>query len=476
MPSQKYKSLFNDTLIFAIGNFGSKIISFFLVPIYTNVLSTSQYGTADLVMTCATLLVPVFSLVIQDSVLRFGLSGEHENGSVLKCASVVFIVGSIVSLLTLPLLNYYESVSEWKYYLIAITITTMASNIMFAYAKTKGKNKLFALCSIVQTLVLALTNILLLVVFNFGVSGFLTANIAAQFISVLLLFLFTGAAFDFTCSNIDKKLLRSMIAFSTPLIANNLSWWVLNSSDRMMVEYFIDSSSLGLYSAASKIPALLSIITSIFSQAWSISAIREYYHERDNKFYSNIFSVFATAMFFGGVIIVSIVKPFMSIYVGENFYSSWSLVPLLLFGTVYYAFSAFFGSIYGALKKNIRVASTTAFAAIINICINLVFLRTLGVVAAAMSTAISYFLIGIYRMFDSQCFFKFKIDYLKFFVNTCILVFQTIMVSLDKLIYIVSLFSLALLVIVNWAELKSMAVFAKTLINKSNNRDREGSA
>ena len=469
MPNQKYKSLFNDTIIFAIGNFGSKIISFFLVPIYTNVLSTLQYGTADLVMTCATLLVPVFSLVIQDSVLRFGLSDEYENGNVLKCASVVFIIGTVTSLLTLPLLNYYRSISEWKYYLITITITTMASNILFAYAKTIGKNLLFALCSIVQTLVLAITNILLLVVFKLGVRGFLVANIAAQFVSVLLLLIFTGAVSDLLRSKTEKKLLRSMVAFSTPLIANNLSWWVLNSSDRVMVEYYIDASSLGLYGAASKIPALLSIITAIFSQAWSISAIREYDHERDNKFYSNIFSVFATAMFFGGVFIISVVKPFMSLYVGKSFYPSWNMVPLLLFGSVYYAFSAFFGSIYGALKKNFRVALTTAFAAIINIGINLILLRSIGVVAAAISTAISYFLIGIYRMIDSQIFFRFKIDYLKFSVNTCILLFQTIMVSLDKYIYVVSLFAFLVLVVINWTELKKVVGFAKVLMNKSTN-------
>ena len=69
----KYKTLFKDSLIFAIGNIGSKMIVFFLVPFYTYYLTPDEYGVSDLVFTISQLTIPFFSLVIFDAVIRFGL-------------------------------------------------------------------------------------------------------------------------------------------------------------------------------------------------------------------------------------------------------------------------------------------------------------------------------------------------------------------------------------------------------------------
>lgn len=62
--NNKYNKLVKDTLIFALGSIGSKFILFFLVPLYTNCLTTEQYGIADLVFTIAQIFIPIISLVI----------------------------------------------------------------------------------------------------------------------------------------------------------------------------------------------------------------------------------------------------------------------------------------------------------------------------------------------------------------------------------------------------------------------------
>ena len=147
-----------------------------------------------------------------------------------------------------------------------------------------------------------------------------------------------------------------MIKYSAPLIANNLSWWILSSSDKVMIEFFI-KDDLGLYTAASKIPALLSIVTTIFASAWTISSIKEYDDdgEKDKSFYSNVFKFFSLLMFSVALAILLVLKPFMSIYVGKEFFESWVFVPFLILGTVFYSFGSFFGAIFGALKRMYRV-------------------------------------------------------------------------------------------------------------------------
>ena len=72
----KYTILLKDTFIFALGSFGSKIILFFMVPLYTNYMTTEEYGIADLVFTVAQFLTPIMSIVIHDAVIRYGLSKE----------------------------------------------------------------------------------------------------------------------------------------------------------------------------------------------------------------------------------------------------------------------------------------------------------------------------------------------------------------------------------------------------------------
>ena len=456
----KYKSLASNTIIFAIGNLGSRLITFFLVPFYTNVLTTAEYGIADLVTTCANIIVPIFSLVIQDAVLRFGLSKEYDQKSVFKNAIIILCIGAIASLCIVPALDYYEPLKEWKIYLYVTALSIMASNILFSYARAKEMNMLYAVGGMVNTLVLATTNVLFLAVFHIGVKGYLLANIIGQIVAVILLFVFTKAYKDILTSKYDKLLMREMIVFSAPLIINNLSWWILNSSDRLMVEHFCSAADLGLYTAASKIPALLSIITTIFSQAWTVSAIKDYDSEKDKKFYESIYRLLSFVMFLGCSALILIIKPFMHVYVGTDFFESWRMVPFLLVGAVFFSFSSFFGAIYGALKKNFKVALTTFVAAIINVLINFWLLPEIGVVAAAISTAIGYLVIGIYRMLDSQKMFRFSIDYLRFAINSIIIVLQTAFVFFDFNIYVVSVCAILLILIVNRKDIKE---FIKTI-------------
>lgn len=452
----KYGNLIFNTFIFALGSIGSKMISFFLVPLYTNVLSTSEYGTADLIMSCANITVPIAGLVIQDAVLRFGLSKKKQIGSVLKNAFFVFLGGSIFITIFTPLISMYAPLSNWGMYLTVISITNMANTIMFTYAKAKEKNVLYATMSIVHTLVLVALNILLLVVWKTGVKGYLIANIAGNVIPTIILFLATGAYKEVIEAPFDKNLFVDMLKYSIPLVANNLSWWILNSSDKVMIESALSASDLGIYTAASKIPGLLSIVTSIFSQAWTVSSIKEYDSDKDKAFYATVFKYFSIVMFFGATFVILILKPFMQVYVGTDFKDAWIYVPTLLLGAVFFSFGSFFGAIYGALRKNSAVAFTTILAAVINIVVNLIFIPIIGVAAAAISTAVSYVVMGLFRMLHSRKYYKFEINFVQFSINAFLITAEIILIMFGQNIYIVATVMLLLLTVVNFRDLSGI--------------------
>lgn len=470
--NSKYKSLLSNTVIFAIGSFGSKIISFFLVPLYTNILSREQYGTADLVMTWANIIVPVASLVIQDSVLRFGLSKDYNRDSVIKNGLIVFFAGTLFCLLCTPVLQLYPAISSWGVYLFVISSCQILHSIMFSYTKAKELNKLYAIASIVNTLVLTITNIILLIFFHLGVEGYLIANVTANIIPSLFLVIVTGAAKDAIKAKYDRKLMKDMIRYSIPLIANNLSWWILNSSDKVMIEHYLSASELGLYTAASKIPAFLSILTSIFSQAWTVSSIKEYDTDRDRTFYSNVFRSFSLMMFLGTVGIIFVLKPFMRFYVGKSFFDSWELVPMLLLGTTFFSFGSFFGAIFGALKRNVSVTITTLVAALVNIIINFMLIPMIGVIAASISTAISYIVIGNARLFMSRKYYKFNINFLNYFINSAVVILLTVCILIGMNIYLCSFASTVLLIVINYKDLSDLLKWIKHYSVKRFHRGR----
>lgn len=463
----KYKRLIGDTLIFAIGNLGSKIILFFMVPLYTSCLSTAEYGTADLVFTVAQLLVPFVSLVIFDAVLRFGLSKGADKQTVLKSSAVVVLFGGLVTIAITPLINFYAPLAEWKWYLCAYVILTMIGNVELNYLKLIDKNKAYALISILHTVILAGANILLLARWNWGISGYLTATLLGSVSTVVLAF-FAGRIIDaFKKGRIDRLLLKEMIKFSTPLILNNVSWWVIQSSDKIMIEAMVGAAALGLYTAATKIPSLINVIISIFSQAWGISSVREYESTNDNSFYSDVFVSYSVIGFGAAVCINAIVKPFMAVYVSEAFAESWKFVPLLLVSASFSAVASYFGSLYGALKKSTNNMMSTLCAAIVNIVINYFCILWIGAWGAIIGTVTAYCVLAFYRMIDVLRFIKFNPKWKTFLINCLIVLTQAILTSFDFHIVTVSLISIGLFVIVNRSTIlkivrTSLKIFRRT--------------
>lgn len=445
----KYKRLITDTFIFALGNLGSKVILFFMVPLYTNFMSKGEYGTADLVFTVAQLLVPFVSLVIFDAVLRYGLAKNADKKSVLKSSLVVVLIGSLVTVIVTPAFILYKPLSEWRWYLCIYVILTMLGNVELNYLKMIDKNNAYAIISVLHTLVLAVANVVLLANLHWGIRGYLIATILGSATTVVLSVFPGHIVSAMKEGRVDKILLKDMIKFSSPLILNNVSWWVIQSSDKIMIEAMVGPATLGLYTAATKIPSLINVIISIFSQAWGISSIREFESTNDKSFYSDVFVSFSVIGFGASVCINVIVKPFMSIYVSKAFAESWRFVPLLLVSASFSAVASYFGSLYGALKKSVNNMCSTLCAAVINIIVNYLCILWLGAWGAIIGTVIAYSILALYRMIDVLRFIKFDPHWKVFLLNSSIVITQAILVSLDFHIMIVSIISVVVFAFVN---------------------------
>ena len=125
----KYKNLIKDTLIFALGNIGSKMITFFLVPFYTNYLTKAEYGTADLVFTVSQMLIPFASLVIFDGVIRYGLFRKERPQDALLVGLLVWALGSIFLIICCPLIGLYKSIFKWRWFVVGYASANILASI-----------------------------------------------------------------------------------------------------------------------------------------------------------------------------------------------------------------------------------------------------------------------------------------------------------------------------------------------------------
>lgn len=458
---QKYKNLAKDTLVFSIGKFGSRLVLFFLVPLYTNYLTKDQYGTADLVFTISQLLTPLFSVVIFDSVIRFGLVKGIKKENVLYNAFLVLAVCVVLSVLSTPLFRFYRGVSDWRGYLPLLIVSATAMDIEMNYLKVIGKNLAYSFISIIQAVVLAGSNIICLVFLKMGVDGYLLSTSLSYFSGVLLAF-FVGRLYrEIRNASFDKKLLRQMMLFSAPLILNNISWWVIQSSDKLMLEMIISASALGLYTAATKIPSLINVVISIFQQAWGISSIKEIESTNDTSFYSSVFKFFSTAIWTCCILLNCIIKPFMFFYVGAEFRTAWRFAPLLIASAGFSGISSFFGAMNSALKKSINNMITSVVAAIVNILVNLIMIHFVGIWGAIIGTIISYVLVAYLRIYYCLGIIKIDLGLRKFFLNSIYILIQAILISVGVNAIAVSLAVVVLFGVTNYQVIYSFLLKLK---------------
>ncbi len=446
----RYFELILNTLLFALGNLGSKFLVFILMPLYTNALTTSEYGVSELVLTGTNLLIPFVSISVQDAVLRFSLDPEKKSGEVIKAATFVISIGSLITCIFYPFLHLYKAISDWTTYFVIITIVYMFRNCFSIYVKAIGKTVIYTIDSVLYTALLMVTNIVFLTVTKWGLRGYFYAIIISSIISILYLLISGKIIRSCIKEDYNWKLLKEMLLFSSPMILNNVSWWIINSSDKVMIEYFLSASESGIYSVAAKMPSLLATFTNIFNQAWIISSISEYDSGRDDKFFSGTFTVFNTCLVLLSSVVVAVIKPFMGIYVGADFTTSWQYVPLLLLGSIFQSYATFFGAIYTSARKNTSVATTTFMAAVVNIVLNAALIPWIGVQGAVIATAVSYCVVFIFRMIDSQKYMKFKIYFGRIGLSFALLLFQCLVAIKEWHTYLFSILVITFLVIINW--------------------------
>lgn len=402
------KYLFKNTAVFAIGNIGTKLIAFFLVPLYTNVLSTDDFGTADLIYTIGTILVPLLTLNVSEAIMRFALDKNANRKRIMNIGITLLVMATVIGLLIVPIAKTISEMTDYVWYIYLYTITLAYSQTLLYYLRGKEELMKYSIGNIIHSLAIAVLNLVFLLIFKMGLKGYFTAYIAANAITAVYAFC-VGNVKEVLCDfKWDNRLCKNMLKYSVVLIPNSFMWWVMNSSDRVMLTSMMGSSANGIFAISYKIPTLLITLTSIFNQAWCYSAIREDDSEDKNKYYNEVFGKLAAFVLLTAAAMILIMKPFMSVYVSDDYYIAWRYTPYLIFGFVFLTMGTFLSSTYTVNKDSKGFLYSGVCGAVLNIILNWILIKKIGISGAAVATMAGYIAVFAYRVKDIKKYVKIK--------------------------------------------------------------------
>lgn len=468
--NEKYKYLGKNTLLFTISSFGTKLLSFFLVPLYTNVLSTAEYGIADLITTTATLLVFVLTLDIADGVLRYvldvqngfsresivqggviartrsgevssqsGTDGWVDQQAILSYGNRVTAIGTLVCLLGVGVV-YYLGVIDWPwYYFLFIALYFFASAIyqlMSSYLRAVDKVGSVAVAGIVSSLVTITCNILFLLIFQFGITGYLGSMVLGPLVATIYSISVAGApARTYFINSCSKAMQREMRKYCTPLIFNNIALWMNAFLDRYFVTAMCGVNANGIYSVASKIPVILATCYTVFGQAWNLSAIKEFDPEDRDGFFSNTYCSINALLCTVCSLIVLFNVPLARILYAKDFFEAWRYSSVLLVYVLFDSFAMLLAGVFSAVKQTKIIATTTVISAVVNTVLNFLLIPVIGPLGAAISTGVSYFVIWAIRVVYAKRYIKLKLHLQVDFVAYALIILQIVFEHLSGHVY-----------------------------------------
>ncbi|MCR5108913.1 MAG: polysaccharide biosynthesis C-terminal domain-containing protein [Lachnospiraceae bacterium] len=459
----KYKYLAGNIALFSISNFVSKILVFLLVPFYTNVLSTSDYGIADVMQTTLLLLVPMLTVNMGEAALRYGIECPGKRSDILRAGIKYTLTASVIVLFISALLSLFFK--EQRGYLLIFILLFGANSLyefLILFFQGCEQVKIVVCGSVFSTLVLILCNLFFLLVVKLGIYGYILSQIIAFTLAgVLMLSLGKKyAGYIYESKGRDESFEKELTDYGKPMIAYSTGAWINNASDRYLVSLLCGVSVNGLYGVAYKIPSILMVFQRIFAQSWQMSATKSYNDENSSEFFSAMYRTYQGFMVTGCSFLILTVRAFALFMFRKDFYPAYEFVPPLLISVVFGALTGFIGSICLAHKDSKAMGISTFAGAVINVVLNLLLIPVMGAMGAAVATAVSYYIMYVCSMFIVKKHVKIDHSVVKDHAAYILLVVQAvIMIKSGEGHYVIPAVIFVALILIHIKEL--MAVLNK---------------
>jgi O-antigen/teichoic acid export membrane protein len=399
-------------------------------------------GEIAIVTNSISLLIPILTIGYSTGIMRYMLDKDKDENRILGALIFIWIIANFILITFYPLLNKFSVFEGYLKYFYSIFFLNSFDILIAQFVRGRERIKIFALSGVLKALILGFCNVIFLLVLQLEAEGYLISIVFSHLSSIFYLSYVGVKMSSFKEVQLDFNLIKRISLFSIPFVPNSISWWINNASDKYIVIYYLGSAATGVYSIANRVPNILVAITTVFNQAWQISAIKKFNKEESSEYYSSIFKNYSATLTAICSILI-LLSPIIARFLFLNeYYNAWRFVPFLLVAVEMGALTKYYDAIIISTKKTNSIFWATVLGAFINISLNLILIPQIGIMGAAIATMFSYLMI-----------FVFKVVFTK-------LILENTFVGKETVILIVALIIQAFIqvLLVNYTNLISLAI------------------
>ena len=450
------KSLFQLTILYSIGSFSSRLMSFVLIFFTTFFLSTDEVGHLDLIFVTLNLAIPVVTFQISDAAFRWLLEDDSNLNRTKVFSNVSILLVISFCLYGLAYLIYDQFISAVDFFLFpALVFFQMFNGFFSQFVRGIGNNKEYVIRSLTISFLYVLFSIIALVYLQLKVEGLIYANILAGFAGSVLLVVRTGLYRYFKTNEFSFAFSKKLLAYSTPLMPNNLSWWAVSSANRYIILILLGASANGIFAIAFKLPTILSMFISIFYLAWQEKAIRNYNNEDRDNYYSLTLAKFLRYLFSLAILILAMNKFVLQFIVSEKFHSAWQYTPVLLVGLIFNSIAGFYGTGFLSTKKTKGALTSSFVSALLTIILSFLAIPIIGLHGASLAICVGYLVLCLIRVKQMKKFFSIRFPTNDFIHFSCLFALVALLSLGGVFLQVISIVTAILSVIlINFDELK----------------------
>lgn len=398
----KYRKLSKPTkasLWFVLSNVVLKGISFFTLPIFSRLLTTSQYGIISVYSSWVATISILTTLTIWGGVFNVGMVkfADKQKEMISSFQGLATSITLLFAIISIPFFNTLSQIlGISKFLVICMYIEILSQiplNIWITEQRYKFEYKAVVLITVINAVISPVIGIILVTSISHKAEARVISNMVVNLFIAIILFVHNqkdGKRF------FDKEFWKFGFLFNVVLIPHYLSTQVLNQADRIMINSLCGSSDAGIYSVAYNFSLLLNLVTNGINSSLTphiYQTLKDGDTSRLKKQTTGIVLIVATMAF----ALICVIPDVFSLLLPESYQEALYVIPPVTIGAFFLFLYPLFGSIEFYYEENKFVTLASVFGALLNVLLNYIFIKIFGFIAAAYTTLICYMLFSVFH-------------------------------------------------------------------------------
>ena len=402
-------------MIYGSADVAILVVNLLLVPVYTRVLSPTDYGALALLLVLDAFLRPLNHLGFDEAYLRFYFDGQRSERRQLTGTTVMFLLGSNLILLV-ALTSSSPWISRWLFgstqYVSAIALLVMSRFVSafffipFNLLRAENKSKQFATWTLCRSAGTVTARLALVVGLRLGVFGIMLADFIVSLVLLLGLSRVVRPVWSWSFS---WPVARETLRYGLPRVPYALLHQTMGMSDRFFLRLFLPLSEVGVYSVGNTAATLVKFYSVSFGRAWSPFAF-DMMRRPDARVLFGRMATYAFAVLVWSTLGVAIFAgPVVQLLTPPAFHRAAEVVPLLSVGIAMQSLTIFLSTSLNITKLSRAFPVTALFAAVATVSGHLILIPRLGIRGAAYAVVVGQIVLSIAMFVLSQR--AYRIDY-----------------------------------------------------------------